>query len=156
MLDVDGVLTDGGLFYGPDGEVLKRFDVKDGLGIRLLIAAGVEVAIVSGRDDAALAHRAAELGIAELHMGVADKGRAIRDIQARRGIPPEATAAMADDLPDLPLFAHAALRIAPADAEAEVLTEAHHVTPRPGGHSAVRDAARLILARNATEDAVGP
>lgn len=151
VLDCDGVLTDGGLFYGPDGEVLKRFDVRDGLGIRLLVDAGVQVAIVSGRGNAALARRAADLGIAPVHAHVRDKGEAIRAIQAETGITAGETAAMGDDLPDLAMFEHAALTIAPADAEQEVIAAAHHVTPRGGGHGAVRDAARHILVLNESE-----
>lgn len=148
LLDVDGVLTDGGLFYGADGEVLKRFDVRDGLGLKLLAAAGVTVAVVSGRDSPALRRRLAELGIAEVHAAAADKGAVARAIQARLGIAAAATAAMGDDLPDLALFAHAAMRIAPADAEPELRQAATLVTARAGGHGAVRDAARAILAAN--------
>lgn len=148
VLDVDGVLTDGGLFYGPDGEQLKRFNVRDGLGIKLLQQAGVVVAIVSGRASPALACRAAELGITELHMGVSDKAVIIAALQARLAIPPAATAAMGDDLPDLALFAGAALRIAPADAEPRLLAAAHLVTARSGGQGAVRDAADHILRLN--------
>lgn len=149
ILDCDGVLTDGGLYYGPDGEEWKRFDVRDGLGIRMLIEAGVRVALVSGRGNAALERRAADLGIAPVHIGVRDKQAAIAAIQTDAGIGPDETAAMGDDLPDLGLFAQAALKIAPADAEAEILAAADHVTARGGGHGAVRDAARFILAMNA-------
>lgn len=148
VLDVDGVLTDGGLFYGPDGEQLKRFNVRDGLGIKLLQQAGVAVAIVSGRASPALARRAAELGIDELHAGVGDKAIILSTLQAKLGTTPAETAAMGDDLPDLALFAGAGLRIAPADAELELLAAADFVTPRAGGHGAVRDAATYILARN--------
>jgi YrbI family 3-deoxy-D-manno-octulosonate 8-phosphate phosphatase len=148
VLDVDGVLTDGGLFYGPDGEQVKRFNVRDGLGIKLLQQAGVTVAIVSGRASPALARRAAELGISELHGGVGDKAAVLADMQSRLAIAPEETAAMGDDLPDLALFSGAALCIAPADAEPELIAAAHFVTQRSGGHGAVRDAAHYILARN--------
>jgi 3-deoxy-D-manno-octulosonate 8-phosphate phosphatase (KDO 8-P phosphatase) len=145
VLDVDGVLTDGGLYYGPDGEQLKRFNVRDGLGIKLLQEAGVSVAIVSGRSSPALAARAADLKIAELHMGVGDKAAIVLELQARLCVGPAETAAMGDDLPDLALFAHAALCIAPADAEPPLLAAADFVTPRAGGHGAVRDAAHHIL-----------
>jgi YrbI family 3-deoxy-D-manno-octulosonate 8-phosphate phosphatase len=148
VLDVDGVLTDGGLFYGADGEQLKRFNVRDGLGIKLLQQAGVTVAIVSGRFSPALARRAAELGITELHGGIGDKAIVLADLQSRLGVPPAETAAMGDDLPDLALFSGAALCIAPADAEPEVIAAAQFVTARMGGHGAVRDAAVHILARN--------
>ncbi|MDO6413693.1 HAD hydrolase family protein [Sphingomonas sp. BIUV-7] len=148
VLDVDGVLTDGGLFYGPDGEQLKRFNVRDGLGIKLLQQAGVTIAIVSGRSSPALARRAAELGIAELHCGVGDKAAVMSALQTRLATPPADTAAMGDDLPDLALFAGAALRIAPADAEPELIAAADLVTRRAGGHGAVRDAAVHILALN--------
>ena len=148
VLDVDGVLTDGGLFYGPDGEQVKRFNVRDGLGIKLLQQAGVTVAIISGRSCAALDRRAADLGIAELHCGVGDKGVVLADLQTRLGVVPGETAAMGDDLPDLALFAGAAHRIAPADAERELIAAATFVTSRTGGHGAVRDAAVHILDLN--------
>lgn len=148
LLDVDGVLTDGGLFYGPEGETLKRFDVRDGLGIKMLAAAGVTVVIVSGRDSPALRHRAAELGIEHVYAGVGDKAATAGAIQAALGIGRSDTAAMGDDLPDLLLFEAASFRIAPADAEPELLAAADFVTARPGGHGAVRDAARKILAHN--------
>ncbi|WP_174273823.1 KdsC family phosphatase [Sphingomonas bacterium] len=148
LLDVDGVLTDGGLYYNADGEVLKRFNVRDGLGIKQLTAAGVAVAIISGRDSPVLRRRASELGIQHVHAGIADKAHAAATLQSTLGIPHSDTAAMGDDLPDLPLFNVAALRIAPADAEPEILALVDFVTPRPGGHGAVRDAARHILALN--------
>ncbi|PZU10330.1 HAD family hydrolase [Sphingomonas sp.] len=147
-LDVDGVLTDGGLHYGPGGEEMKRFNVRDGLGIKLLQQAGIVVAIVSGRSSAALAARAGELGIAELHAGVGDKAAILAGLQERLGIAPAETAAMGDDLPDLALFSAAGLRIAPADAEPELIAAADFVTPRAGGHGAVRDAAIHILSLN--------
>jgi 3-deoxy-D-manno-octulosonate 8-phosphate phosphatase (KDO 8-P phosphatase) len=152
VLDVDGVLTDGGLFYGPDGEQLKRFNVRDGLGIKLLQQAGVTVAIISGRSCAALDRRAADLGIVELHCGVGDKGPVLAELQARLGIAPAETAAMGDDLPDLALFAGAALRIAPADAERDLITAADLVTSRAGGQGAVRDAAVHILDLNGDDE----
>lgn len=152
VLDVDGVLTDGGLFYGADGEQLKRFNVRDGLGIKLLQQADVAVAIISGRTSPALARRAADLGITELHGGVGDKAAVLAALQSRLGIAPAETAAMGDDLPDLALFAGAALAIAPADAEPELIAAAHFVTPRAGGHGAVRDAARHILELNGDTD----
>lgn len=148
VLDVDGVLTDRGLYYGPAGEALKRFDVRDGLGIRLLQKAGVTVAIISGRGSEALAARARDLDIAELHMAVGDKGEVLARLATRLGLGRAEMAAMGDDLPDLPLFAGVGLRIAPADAEPEILAAADHVTARPGGHGAVRDAAHHILAVN--------
>lgn len=152
VLDVDGVLTDGGLYYGSGGEQLKRFNVRDGLGIRLLQQVDVIVAIVSGRSSAALSARASELGITELHAGVGDKAAIVTALQARLGVTPAETASMGDDLPDLALFAHAALRIAPADAEPAVIAAADFVTARAGGHGAVRDAAHHILARNGKAD----
>lgn len=148
LLDVDGVLTDGGLFYGADGEQLKRFNVRDGLGIKQLMASGVAVAIVSSRDSLALRRRAADLGITHLHAGVAHKASTATALQHDLDISHAETAAIGDDLPDLPLFEAAALRIAPADAEPEILALADFVTPRPGGHGAVRDATRHILALN--------
>ncbi len=145
LCDVDGVLTDGTLWYGPDGEELKRFDVKDGLGLKRLMRAGIEVAIVSGRRCRALETRLLELGVRHVHLGVSDKASVVRGIQKELGIGRDQTAAVGDDLPDLDMFALAALRVAPADAVREVRDAADIVLDSPGGRGAVRELAERIL-----------
>ena len=150
VLDVDGVLTDGRLVYGPDGETSKRFHVHDGLAMVAAARAGLELAVISGRASEAVARRMAELGIAEVHQGVGDKAAALGALLARRGLGRHEVAVMGDDLPDLPLMRQAALALAPADAVAEVRRAAHWRSRRRGGEGAVREAIEWILrARNA-------
>jgi 3-deoxy-D-manno-octulosonate 8-phosphate phosphatase (KDO 8-P phosphatase) len=145
VLDVDGVLTDGGLFYGPEGEELKRFDVQDGLAIVEAQRAGLAVAIISGRRSVAVSRRAAELGVAEVHQGVGDKTAVLEALRERSGLAPSDLAVMGDDLPDLPLMRRAGLALAPANAVAEVRRRAHWVSRRPGGGGAVREAIEWLL-----------
>ena len=145
VLDVDGVLTDGGLWYSAAGEELKRFDVRDGLGLVVAQRAGLGLAVISGRKSAAAARRLAELGVAEVHLGVEDKGAALAALLDRLGLPAGAAAAMGDDLNDLPLFARVGLALAPRDAAAEVRRKAHWVARRRGGQGAVREAVEWLL-----------
>jgi len=144
-LDVDGVLTDGRLYFGARGEALKAFDVRDGLGIRLLQQAGVAVAIVTGRSSAIVTARARELGIAHVLQGQADKGAALRALLEREGLQARQCAYMGDDWPDLAALALAGLAATVADAPAEVRRRVHWVAPSPGGRGAVRDLATLLL-----------
>ena len=146
VLDVDGVLTDGGLFYGPGGEEWKRFDVHDGLGLVMARRAGLEVAIISGRASVAVTRRMAELGLTEVHQGVADKAAVLATVAGRLGVSPAEVAVMGDDLADLPLLRGAGLALAPANAVAAVREVAHRVTRRSGGAGAVREAVELLLA----------
>lgn len=145
VLDVDGVLTDGRLWFGPDGELLKAFHVRDGAGIKALLGAGVEVAIVSGRRSAAVGQRAAELGIRHLRQGCENKVVALRELLTEVGVPADATACVGDDTPDLPLMALVALPIAVADAHPDVLAAARYVTRAAGGAGAVREVCDLLL-----------
>jgi 3-deoxy-D-manno-octulosonate 8-phosphate phosphatase (KDO 8-P phosphatase) len=145
VLDVDGVLTDGRLWFGPDGELLKAFHVRDGVGIKALIGAGVEVAIISGRRSAAVERRAAELGLRHVRQGCANKAEALRTLAAELGVPLDAVACIGDDTPDLPLMALVALPIAVADAHADVAAAARHVTRAAGGAGAVREICDLLL-----------
>ena len=146
VLDVDGVLTDGRLWFGPGGEALKAFHVRDGLGIRRLRAAGVEVAIISGRSHPAVAARMRELGVTEVLQGVEDKGDALAGLLARLGVAGAECACLVDDTPDLPLMRAVGLPAAVADAEPEVLAAARHVTRRAGGLGAVRGFCDWLLA----------
>ncbi len=145
IFDVDGVLTDGRLYFGADGEVLKAFDVRDGLGIKMLANQGLEVAIISGRRSAIVARRAAELGIRHLRQGVEDKGAAFEQLLAELGLAPEQAAHIGDDLIDLPVIRRAGLAIVPADADPFVAGHAHWCTRARGGRGAVREAAEAIL-----------
>jgi len=143
--DVDGVLTDGGLFYAGRAEGARRFHVHDGLGLQLLARAGIVTALVSARRSAALARRAVELGVAHCLQGVADKGAALAALLARLGLQATAAGYMGDDLPDLPAFARCGFACAPPEAVAPVRACAHYVARRPAGAGAVRDVCEYVL-----------
>jgi 3-deoxy-D-manno-octulosonate 8-phosphate phosphatase (KDO 8-P phosphatase) len=145
VLDVDGVITDGSLLVDPTGQEWKRFHVHDGLAMVAARRAGLPVAVVSGRASPAVARRMAELGVNELHQGVADKVPVVRAIIARLGLLPAQVAAMGDDLPDLPVMEMVGLRLAPANAVQEVRRAAHWVSRRGGGEGAVREAIEMLL-----------
>jgi len=145
ILDVDGVLTDGRLYFGPKGETLKVFHVRDGHGLKMAQRAGIEVAFVSGRRSDAAYHRAKELGISRFHEGVRDKVAVMEEITAAMQIEDSQVAAVGDDLVDLPLMARVGLSVAVADAVPEVVAAAHWVTSLPGGRGAVREVCDLLL-----------
>lgn len=144
-LDVDGVLSDGKIVYGSGGQELKAFNIKDGLGIKLLQRAGVEVAIITGRRSDIVARRAGELGIESLIEGREDKLTALKELCATRGIALEACAYMGDDLPDLAAVRGAGIGLTVADAAPEVLAAADWCSERGGGQGAVREAAEALL-----------
>ncbi len=144
-LDVDGVLTDGRLVFDCNGIESKRFHVRDGLGIKLWIDAGHEAAIISSRSSEAVTRRAAELGITRVHQGCTDKLAVLQSICSDSGIDPAETAAVGDDLPDLPMLQAVGLPIAVSDAADEVRQAAGWVTSRPGGHGAVREVVEQLL-----------
>ncbi len=144
-LDVDGVLTDGRLFYGPQGEAIKVFDVRDGHGIKMLLGHGIDVAIVSARSSDIVASRARELGIRRVLQGRADKTEAWRELLAATGVAAHEASFIGDDLPDLPVLAAAGLAATVADARDEVKAIAHWITPQRGGRGAVRALAEFIL-----------
>lgn len=145
VLDVDGVLTDGGMYYGPTGEGLKRFHVKDGLGLRLIGEAGIEVALISGENSEILKRRAEKLRIENVFVGVEDKLRTLQAFTDSRRISLEEVAYVGDDLNDLPALRAVALPIAVADAVPQVLKAAAWVTSRRGGDGAVREVCDRIL-----------
>jgi 3-deoxy-D-manno-octulosonate 8-phosphate phosphatase (KDO 8-P phosphatase) len=145
VLDVDGVLTDGRLHLSADGEEMKVFHVRDGSGLVAMRRAGVEVAIISGRDSAAVARRASELGIERVLQGVADKGAALEALQHELGVGVEETACVGDDTPDLPMLRRAGLAIGVADSHPALHEVLHWITPSPGGRGAVRDVCDLLL-----------
>jgi 3-deoxy-D-manno-octulosonate 8-phosphate phosphatase (KDO 8-P phosphatase) len=140
---VDGVLTDGRLYYGPDGEALKAFDVKDGHGI-VLLRDHVDFGVVSGRPGKASQRRLEELGVKHLVFGERDKLAGYARL-AHLGVPDEAVAYIGDDVNDLPLLRKVGLSACPADARAEVRAAVHLVTVAPGGRGAVRELCDLIL-----------
>jgi len=146
VLDVDGVMTDGRLWFGPDGEAFKLFHVRDGFGIKRLRAAGVEVAVISGRRSAAVERRMGELGVASVMQGVDDKDVALRELLSRLGVAGARAACLVDDVPDLPMMRAVGLPAAVADAHPEVLAAARHVTSLPGGGGAVREFCDWLLA----------
>jgi len=146
VLDVDGVMTDGRLWFGPDGEALKLFHVRDGFGIKCLRAAGVEVAVISGRRSAAVERRMGELGVTNVMQGVDEKDAALRELLSRLGIAGARTACLVDDVPDLPLMRAVGLPAAVADAHPDILEAARHVTSLPGGGGAVREFCDWLLA----------
>ena len=146
VLDVDGVLTDGRLWYGPDGETLKAFNVRDGHGIKSLVAAGVGVAVISGRRSAAVTARMRELGVADVAQGVGDKARALAELLKRNAVDPRRVACLVDDTPDLGLMSAVGMPAAVADAHPDVLAAAKHVTRAAGGHGAVREFCDFLLA----------
>lgn len=144
-LDVDGVLTDGRLYYGPEGEAMKAFDVRDGHGIKMLMKSGVEVALLTARSSSIVATRARELGITHALQGQSDKAAGFAVLQSRSGIAASACAYMGDDWPDLPVLQQVGLATTVADACEEVRTVAHWISTRAGGHGAVRELATFIL-----------
>lgn len=145
LLDVDGTLTEGTVIYNDRGEETKVFHVKDGLGLRLLMDAGIKVGIVTGRSAPALLHRLRNLGIRHIWDGVGNKAALLQDIARETGIAPKATAFVGDDLPDLGIMALVGLPIAVADAAPEVIERAAFTTRAPGGRGAVREVAEQIL-----------
>lgn len=145
ITDVDGVLTDGGLYYGEQGEVIKRFHVRDGLGVRLLQQIGVTVAVVSGRGSPALSRRLADLGILNVRTSVGDKGLAVREVIEEVGVTAEETVFLGDDLIDLLGFSACGLSAAVADAPTYVRDAASLVLKTSGGQGAFRELADRIL-----------
>jgi 3-deoxy-D-manno-octulosonate 8-phosphate phosphatase (KDO 8-P phosphatase) len=150
VLDVDGVLTDGRLYLSASGEEFKVFHVRDGSGIVALRRAGVEVAIISGRDCAAVVRRAGELGIRHVRQGVADKGEALDALLAELGLAAHEAACVGDDTPDAPMLQRAGLAIGVADAHPALLAAAHWVTKSAGGCGAVREVCDLLLSARAS------
>jgi 3-deoxy-D-manno-octulosonate 8-phosphate phosphatase (KDO 8-P phosphatase) len=144
-LDVDGVLTDGSITYGSDGSELKTFHVRDGSGLRLWEQAGHRAAIITGRSSPIVERRAAELGIATVVQGAADKLAALQNVLAACRLAPEQACYIGDDLPDLAVMRFCGLAVAVADACSEARAVAHLVTQAPGGRGAVRELIELVL-----------
>lgn len=154
-LDVDGVLTDGSILIDDLGHETKRFNVRDGFGIRLWQRLGFSVAIITGRSGLAVQHRVAELDIGHLFQGVSNKAEALHELSARTGIPPVQVAYIGDDWPDLAIMKHVGYPMAVADAEQAVRDAAAFVTQASGGRGAVREAIdHLIAAKGLMEQAL--
>lgn len=145
LLDVDGILTDGGITIDANGAETKTFHVRDGHGIKLLQWAGIEVAILSGRRSGATDRRAAELGISLVHQGASDKLAALETILTSRGLAPDEVAFMGDDLVDLPVLRRVGLPMTVADAVDELAPFVQYVTRAVGGRGAVREVAEALL-----------
>ena len=145
-VDVDGVLTDAGMYYGSDGEVLKKFNTRDGLGLARVREAGIAVAIISGEDSAIVHARAAKLKIDEVFSGVANKRVVIDELCVRKNLELDEVAFIGDDLNDLPALECVGLACAVADAAEPVKAVAHYVTQRRGGDGAVREVCEFIIA----------
>lgn len=153
IFDVDGVMTDGRLYYGPRGEELKAFNTLDGHGLKLLAAAGVATAILSGRSSRALALRAADLGIRHVLAGVEDKRAGLDDLLARVRVAPAAAGYMGDDVVDLPAMRRCGFACAPRGAHALVRRHAHYVSRAAAGEGAVREVCELVLRAQGRLDA---
>jgi len=145
LLDVDGVLTDGTLLYSSSGEECKGFNTQDGFGITLLRQAGIETGVITARRSEMVQRRAEELKMTHIHQGIRQKNEAFKTILHDTGYKPVEVAYMGDDWLDLVLLLKVGLALAPANAALEVRERVHYVTPRPGGHGAVRDACDLLL-----------
>jgi len=145
VLDVDGVLTDGRLYYGARGESLKVFHVRDGHGIKEVAAAGITVAIISGRKSAAVTRRARELGIRHVIQGATDKLASLTKLTTARSLSFDQCACVGDDTPDAPVLRVAGVAIAVADGHRDALAVADLVTSRPGGSGAVREVCDWLL-----------
>lgn len=152
ILDVDGVMTDGGLMIGDDGQEYKTFHSHDGLGMKLLKATGVSVAIITGRTSNVVKQRAESTGVAYFYQGVEDKLLAYQELLSTSGLQPEQCAFMGDDVVDLPPMLRCGLAIAVPDSPALLLKYAHYVTYKSGGRGAVREVCELIMQAQGTFD----
>ncbi|MBF5005035.1 KdsC family phosphatase [Diaphorobacter caeni] len=145
FFDVDGVLTDGGLYFSEHGETIKRFNTLDGHGLKLLQKAGITPAVVTGRDSPALRLRLKALGVVHARFGTEDKRPAAEAILAELGLDWSQAAAMGDDWPDLPVMRRSAFACAPLNAQIDVKANAHYITQAAAGHGAARELCDLLL-----------
>ena len=145
ILDVDGVMTDGKIIYDDDGKEIKIFDVKDGHGIKLLMRAGIDVAIITARESKVVLHRARNLGIEMVYQKAMDKVIAFEDILKKRQLSPQETAYIGDELVDIPLLRRVGFAVTVKDAVADVKKRIDYITAKNGGCGAVREICELIL-----------
>jgi 3-deoxy-D-manno-octulosonate 8-phosphate phosphatase (KDO 8-P phosphatase) len=151
--DVDGIMTDGGLYLSDTGDEIKRFNSLDGHGLKMLRASGVELAIITGRTSRCVELRAQNLGIRHLFQGVEDKLSAMQNLLQQLNIAADAAAYMGDDVVDLPVMRRVALAVTVPEAPQIVRDHAHYVSQRNGGHGAVREVCELIMSAQGTLDA---
>ncbi|MBI3902498.1 MAG: HAD family hydrolase [Nitrosomonadales bacterium] len=151
--DVDGIMTDGGLFLSDSGEEFKRFNSLDGHGLKMLKASGVELAIITGRTSRCVELRAQNLGITYLYQGVHDKLNTMQTLLDKLQLAPEQAAFMGDDVVDLPAMLRVGLALTVPEAPQTVRDRAHYVTQRNGGHGAVREVCELIMSAQGMLDA---
>jgi len=154
ILDVDGVLTDGGLYYDEDGRVMKRFNVQDGLGIKLAQAAGLEIAVITGLDSKAVQKRLQDLGVVEYHAGFKEKWETVVGVMQRVGATQDEVAFLGDDWVDAAPLARVGLPMAVTNAQPEIKALAAWVSTVPGGQGAAREAIRFILDAQGKLDAL--
>jgi 3-deoxy-D-manno-octulosonate 8-phosphate phosphatase (KDO 8-P phosphatase) len=150
IFDVDGVLTDGTLLYGPDGETLKAFSAHDGHGLRMLAESGVACGLLSGRRSAAVQKRAAELGIRIVLQGIEDKLKVFEELLKQEGLQAAQAGFMGDELVDLAVLTRCGFACAPREAPAEVRARVHHVAAAPAGRGAVREVCELVMRAQGT------
>jgi 3-deoxy-D-manno-octulosonate 8-phosphate phosphatase (KDO 8-P phosphatase) len=157
IFDVDGVLTDGGLTIGDDGQEYKTFNTQDGLGMKLLKNSGVQMAIITGRTSNVVKQRAESTGVTHFYQGVDDKLVAYKDLIQKLNLQPEQTAFMGDDVVDMPPMLRCGLSVAVPAAPKSVLERAHYITTKEGGKGAVREVCELIMqAQNTLEAQMAP
>ena len=153
IFDVDGVMTDGGLTIGDDGQEYKTFNTQDGLGMKLLKASGVQMAIITGRTSNVVKQRSESTGVAHFYQGVDDKLVAFESLIAKLDIPPEQAAFMGDDVVDVPPMLRCGLAVSVPAAPQSVKQRSHYVTQKAGGHGAVRELCELIMQAQGTLEA---
>jgi 3-deoxy-D-manno-octulosonate 8-phosphate phosphatase (KDO 8-P phosphatase) len=145
VFDVDGVLTDGSLLVMPDGEFLRRMNIRDGYAMQLAIRKGYRMAIISGGHSSGVPVRLKRLGVQEVHMGVTDKLNTYNEVLGRMNSAPEQVLVMGDDMPDLPMLQNCGVPCCPADAATEVRNASIYVSTINGGHGCVRDVIEQVL-----------
>jgi|TARA_B110000196_G_scaffold319017_1_gene335821 3-deoxy-D-manno-octulosonate 8-phosphate phosphatase (KDO 8-P phosphatase) len=144
-LDVDGVLTDGSLYYGSSGEAIKKFHVHDGAGIKAVLESGIRVAVISSRETAIVTNRMNELGVLDVLQGITDKLNALNNLIEKIGIALNSVAYIGDDIADLSIMKNVGLAITVKDGQQQVKQNAHYCTAAKGGHGAVREVCNLLL-----------
>jgi len=154
VLDVDGVLTDGKLYFDHTGNEMKAFNTRDGMGMKALQRVGIEVAVITGRKSQTVTHRMAQLGIQHVYQGREDKLEAFLDLLEISGLDAQQVCFAGDDWIDLPVLLRAGLAVSVADAEDRVKQQAHWITRRDGGDGAVREICNLILAAQEKEQTI--
>ena len=154
VLDVDGVLTDGGLYYDLQNQVIKRFDVQDGLGIKIAMKAGIGIAVITGLVSAAVEKRVTDLGIEDYYAGFKDKRASLNEIREKHNLAWEQIAYLGDDWVDISVMAMVGLPLAVANAQPEVKHIARYVTGAAGGQGAVREVIRHLLMAQGKYEAI--